>query len=129
MPFKTMEKVVHPLWVTDLRQYKPINLGGHWGRDQAGFNLSLSGRIWLTDNTAFPCHRDMIDGQGEDKTNLSGIYSWHQGNHELYVYPYLEAVIDRETVRQGLRSLIGVNGIAVGTPVISNESRAVLFCL
>lgn len=121
--------VKHRLWVSDLRHYSPINLGGHWGRDQAGFNLSLTGRIWLTDNQDRPCHRDIIDGVGGDKTNLSGIYSWHKNIHELYVYPALESEIHRETVQEGLRSLIGVNGIQAGTPVISNETRKVLFVL
>jgi len=123
------DNTFHPLWVKDLRDYSPINLGGHWGRDQAGFNMSRSGRIWLTDNHQNPCHRNLIDGDGENKTNLSGIYSWHNGKHEIYVYPDLENAIDIDAVRDGLCSLIGVNGIPSGTPVISNCTGSTLFVL
>lgn len=117
------------LWVNDLSAYSPVNLGGHWGTDQAGFNVSMSGRIWLTDNKERPCHRNLVDGEGDDKTNLSGIYSWHKGNHEIYAYPDLESRIDNKSIQAGIRSLIGVNGIPAGTPVISNCSGKVLFRL
>lgn len=116
-------------WVKDLKNYDPVNLGGHWGDYQAGFNMSLSGRIWLTDNRSFPSHHSLIDGQGKDETRYSGIYSWKDNNPELYVYPFLEEILFRKKVQEGLRSLIGVHLIVVGTPVISNSSNEVLFRL
>lgn len=120
---------MHKNWVVDLTNYSPLNLGGHWGKNQAGFNVSLSGRIWLTDNRQFPCHRDLIDGEGDDATVHSGILSWNRGKIELYAYPYLVQVLDLPAVRDGLKSLIGVYGMTQDTPVISNCSRKVLFRL
>jgi len=130
LPYQQIERPpMSNYWVTDLSNYNPINLGGHWGDNQAGFNLSLSGRIWLTDNHEYPCHRNLIDGEGDDETVYSGIYSWNDGNPELYTYPFLEQVLDRPEVREGLKSLIGVHMLTKDSPVISNCSQKVLFKL
>ncbi|GIC77699.1 hypothetical protein [Moritella sp. F3] len=120
---------MHKNWITDLTDFTPINLGGHWGTKQAGFNVSLSGLIWLTDNRNFPCHRDLICGTGQDETRYSGIYSWFRGKCVIYTYPHLESVLHEPGVLKALKSLIGVHGLTKASPVISNCSREVLFLL
>lgn len=120
---------MNPHWVVDLSNYKPTNLKAHWGRSQAGFNISRSGKIWLTDNKNRPCHRDLIDGEGDDCTMYSGIYSWYQDKPEIYIYPALMQIIHTETVQAGLRSLVGVHLIHEGVPVINNCSRQIVMTL
>lgn len=116
-------------WVTDLSNYSPISLGGHWGDNQAGFNVSKSGRIWLTDNASSPCHRDLHDGEGDDATVYSGIYSWNNDTPEIYVYPYLKQIILDDGVISALNSLVGVHDITSGVEVIDNSSRKVIYNL
>jgi len=121
------ESLKHPRWVTDLNDYDPISLGSHWGNDQAGFNVSLSGRIWLTDNKDKPSHRQLISGDGEDATVYSGIFSWAKGEPTIWTYPHLESVLHNPEVKEAIKSLLGVKGITESTPVISNGSRKTLF--
>ncbi len=124
-------------WVKDYTDYNPwSSKDSHWGKGQAGFNLSRSGRINLSDNKGekdeagdwyYPCHRDLLDENKDDITCYSGIYSWANGP-ELYLYPDAEAALN-EDMKKGLASLIGVHQITPETPVISNTSRKVLFRL
>ncbi len=124
-------------WVKDYTDYNPwSSKDSHWGKGQAGFNLSRSGRINLSDNKGekddagdwyYPCHRDLLDENKDDITCYSGIYSWALGP-ELYLYPDAEAALN-EDMKKGLASLIGVHQITPETPVISNTSRKVLFRL
>ena len=128
-------------WVTDLTHYKPAR-EGHWPAYCAGFNLSLSGRIWLTDNRPIwissdiregiiaPCHRDIIDGEGEDKTLYSGLYCYNPRHKAvtLWLYPAAEQVLN-ENMRDALKTLIGVDRITGDTVVYSNTTRKKLFAL
>ncbi len=121
------------LWVVDLAEYDPLK-EGHWPKHTAGFNLSLSGRIWLSDNRPIniatperegvmhPCHRDLIDGIGDDQTNYSGVYCWVRGKASLWLYPHAEAVFT-SVMLNGLKSLIGVHHITADTKVFSNVWR------
>jgi hypothetical protein len=135
-------------WVKDLTYYSPLSHGhAAWGRDQAGFNLSLSGRIYLTDNRKvkmlpevlqfgremveeydYPNHRNLVVGEGKDQTIYSGLYSWKNQRPELYLYYDAEKALNMQ-MRRGLASLIGVHLINANTPVISNTYRNVLFRL
>jgi hypothetical protein len=144
-------------WVKDYTYYDPFSSSHcHWGRNQAGFNLSLSGRVFLTDNRVvkpsdfiydpatgryreresflsqetadYPNHRDLIDGYGKDLTVYGGIYSWDKGKTGFYLYPNtVEALND--DMKRGLASLIGVHKITERTPVYVNSSKNLLFRL
>lgn len=133
-----------PYWVRDYSSFAPLSSQDcHWGKAQSGFCLSLSGRIWLTDNRAVrgglhgrrdiddefthPCHRDLVDGRGDDATVYAGIYSFG-AEVCLWLYPQAEGALN-EAMRAGLKSLIGVHLITATTPVKSNTSRRVLFIL
>jgi hypothetical protein len=125
---------MHGSWVTNLSNYVPKK-EGHWPADCAGFNLSCSGRIWLTDNEdiwidkpnikgyTFPCHRDLVDGDGHDKTIYSGLYCWKgEGGATLWLYHDTERAFNAEMLA-GLKSLIGVHNIDSNTKVFSNTWR------
>ena len=144
-------------WVKDYTYYDPFSSSHcHWGRNQAGFNLSLSGRVFLTDNRVvkpsdfiydpatgryreresflsqetadYPNHRDLIDGYGKDLTIYGGIYSWDKGKTGLYLYPNTVEVLN-DDMKRGLASLIGVHKITEITPVYVNSSKNLLFRL
>ena len=126
-------------WVDDYSDFRPkSDRQGHWGSGQTGFNISLSGSIYLSDNRPtegrggllhHPCHRDLITGQGDDETIWAGIYSWSR-EVTIWLYPSTEgAVMRREEMRKGLASLIGVHKITEKTPVKSNTERGTLFLL
>lgn len=135
----------HSLWVGDYNAFVPMShKDAHWGTGQCGFNLSMSGRIFLSDNKRirlsrategtnidrewfYPCHRDMEDGTGEDKTCLSGIYTF-SGTPILWLYPLAERYLGSK-IKAGLGSLVGVHRITGQTEVRSNTSRKVLFLL
>lgn len=126
-------------WVTDLSNYLPTK-EGHWPAYVAGFNLSLSGRIWLSDNKAIhvnkpkakglrhPCHRDIIDGTGKDETVYSGLYCWGKNEATLWLYPHCEMVFN-ESMLAGLKSLVGVHLITTSTKVYSNTWRNIVASL
>lgn len=126
------------LWVRDYANLTIHNSkDGHWGRGQTGFNISLSGRIYLSDGRkikqegvwGFPNHRDLIDGQGDDETVYSGIYSYgFREGPTLWLYPHAEGALTA-AMRRGLASLMGVHQIDAATTVRSNTSRKVLFSL
>lgn len=128
----------HPLWVRDYRNLDIHDSRmGHWGKGQTGFNLSESGRVFLSDGRkvkregewSYPCHRDLIDGEGQDRTVFSGIYSYgYAEGPTLWLYPFTEVALN-DAMRQGLSSLIGVHRIAATTAVRSNNSRETLFLL
>lgn len=124
-----------------MRNYANIEIydskEGHWGRGQTGFNLSLSGRVFLSDGRKikvagewkYPSHRDLFDGAGDDETVYPGIYSYgFREGPTLWLYPHTESAMN-DAMRRGLASLIGVHQINVETPVRSNSSRGVLFTL
>ena len=129
------------LWVRDLTSYKPAR-EGHWPPYCAGFNLSSSGRIWLTDNNPIiinehdkqgilaPCHRDLVDGKKGDETVFSGLYCYNPRENQvtLWLYGFAENALT-DKMKMGLKSLIGVHKIAATTAVLSNTSRKTLFCL
>ena len=140
------------LWVRDLSNYRPISSNGsHWGRGQAGFNISESGRIYLTDNSEkdlkmsaseklrhkaelgqlYPSHRDLTVGRGPDITAYSGIFTFEgKDAPTLWLYPDAEKALSKHPkMARGLASLIGVYNIGWSTPVRSNSSREVLFRL
>lgn len=127
-----------PLWARDLTGFEPFDSReGHWGRGQTGFNLSITGRIWLSDGRkvkrdgewVFPCHRDLIDGRDKDATMYSGIYSYgFKEGPTLWLYPDAEGALNI-AMQAGLASLIGVHKITHDTPVRSNTRRHVLFRL
>lgn len=129
------------LWVTNLSNYSP-DREGHWPAYVAGFTLSKNGRIWLSDNKPIiinkdnrkgimaPCHRDLIDGQGDNETLYSGLYCYNPKDKEvtLWMYPNLEHAFNDE-MKKGLKSLIGVHKITSKTKVLSNTHRNTLFTL
>jgi hypothetical protein len=140
------------LWVRDLSNYRPISSNdSHWGRGQAGFNISESGRIYLTDNSEedlkmsaseklrqkaehgqlYPTHRDLTVGRGPDITAYSGIFTFEGKDAPiLWLYPDAEKALSKHLeMARGLASLIGVHNIDKNTPVRSNTSREVLFKL
>ncbi|WP_318515702.1 hypothetical protein [Photobacterium leiognathi] len=117
-------------WVQDFTQFTPSDAERHWGKFQTGFNLSLSGRLNMVMSDSIQCHRDIIVGEGDDETNLSGLYSYKDDKAEIYVYPFLERAMKQDKrVIEGLRSMTGIHLITKGTPVISNCSRQVLLTL
>lgn len=128
----------HPLWVGhygDLSIHDSPN--GHWGRGQTGFNLSESGRVYLSDGRkvkcagtwTYPCHRDLVVGEGLDATVYSGIYSYgYAEGPTLWLYPHTERHLTAGMMK-GLASLIGVHRISGETKVLSNTSRELLFTL
>ena len=122
-------------WIKNYSQFNPRDsIQGHWGEGQTGFNISESGRIYLSDNVKFkddfgeygyPNHRDLIVGSGKDETIHSGIYSWTPYKGEiatLWLYPFTEEILNNE-MKKGLASLIGVHKIIENTPVYSNTGR------
>jgi hypothetical protein len=121
-------------WVSDYSNFQPKSTKfGHWGKGQTGLNISLSGRIFLSDNVLkgdfrYPCHRDLIDGEGIHETVYSCIYSWSNGEPTIWLYPDAERSLNRD-MKRGLNSLIGVHKITSGTPVRSNSERGVIFRL
>lgn len=136
-----MNQTKHPLWVTDLSNYTPLR-EGHWPAFVAGFTLSKSGRIWLTDNNAIkikdhkregvlaPCHRDLIDGEGDDQTCFSGLYCFNPKDKNVTLWLYQFATLElNDAMKQGLKSLIGVHRITSETTVSCNTGRKVLFKL
>tara|TARA_B100000809_G_C15133722_1_gene529614 strand:- start:54 stop:485 length:432 start_codon:yes stop_codon:yes gene_type:complete len=131
----------NPLWVKDLSNYTPAR-EGHWPPYCAGFNLSTSGRVWLTDNNPIiidepnkagilaPCHRDIVDGEGDDMTAFSGLYCYNPKDKTvtLWLYGFAEEKLC-ESMKQGLKALVGVDKITENTIVYSNDSRKALFKL
>jgi len=125
-------------WVKDYSNFKPISdPESHYGKGQTGFNISESGKIYLSDNTPiqigegwrYPTHRYMIVGEGRDKTVFSGIYSFgFKEDPALWLYPDTEKYLNEE-MKKGLASLIGVHSITKDTPVKSNTGRKTLFTL
>ena len=120
----------------DHSTYNPISCkDSHWGIGQAGFNMSTSGRIYLSDNKPircgnriyYPCHRDLINGEGIHKTKYPGIYSWSK-EIAIWLYPDLERNLTKD-MKRGLAKLIGVHRITNQTPVKSNTERDILFLL
>jgi hypothetical protein len=133
--------MMNSLWIQDLTRYEPAR-EGHWPPYCAGFTLSKSGRIWLTDNKPItinqdgkqgvlaPCHRDLINGEGEDKTVFSGLYCYNPKHKRVSLWLYSFAEVElTERMMQGLKSLIGVHKITAATAVLSNTSRKELFTL
>ena len=128
----------HPLWVGHYGNFTIHDSpNGHWGKGQTGFNLSESGRIFLSDGRKvkrdgqwlYPCHRDLIAGDGRDATFYSGIYSYgFAEGPSFWLYPHTEGALNPEMIR-GLCSLIGVHRISKDTPVFSNTTRNLLFVL
>lgn len=128
-------------WVTDLTNYNP-KTEGHWPKYCTGFNLSKNGRIWLLDNRdiiidkpgckgiSYPCHRDLIDGENDDKTVYSGLYCWRPRKKDptLWLYPCAEKFFNIEMLN-ALKSLIGVHDITENTKVYSNSYRNVISTL
>jgi hypothetical protein len=128
-------------WVVDLTGYTPLR-EGHWPAYVAGFTLSKSGRIWLCDNKPIiideqrragvlaPCHRDLVNGSGDDKTQYSGLYCFNPKDREttLWLYPDAESNLNQQMML-ALTSLIGVHNILSSTVVFSNTSRKALFSL
>lgn len=120
-------------WVKDLTDYNPSR-EGHWPAYVAGFNWSLSGRIWLSDNKprvikdchreglVYPCHRDLIDGVGKDETHYSGLYCWKGNDATLWLYPHCEQIFNHDMLT-GLKSLIGIHKIHSQTKIYSNVWR------
>ncbi len=127
-------------WVKNYSNFDPKDsTEGHWGKGQTGFNISKSGKIYLSDNKkvkdelgewGYPNHRDLVVGSGDDKTVYSGIYSWFNGII-LWLYPATEFMWEENptNIEKGLASLIGVHKITKDTPVYSNTSRNILFRL
>jgi len=131
-------KKISPYWARDYRYFEPNDTPeGHWGRGQTGFNLALSGRVLLADGRkvkrdglwVYPCHRDIVVGEGRDQTAYSGIYSYgFRGGPVLWLYPFAEAALN-DVMCCGLASLVGVHKIDGDTPVRSNDTRRILFRL
>ena len=129
---------MNPFWLHNYNGFEPNDTKqGHWGKGQTGFNVSISGIVNLSDNRKvkkdgawrYPNHRDMMTGEGDHCTCLSGIYSWgYEEGPTLYLYPAAEGMMN-ERIREGLASLIGVHHITEDTPVVSNCSRKILFRL
>ena len=125
-------------WVADYRGLEIHDSRmGHWGKGQTGFNLSESGRVFLSDGRkikrdgvwSYPCHRDLVNGHGPDRTVYSGIYSYgYADGPSLWLYPHAERSLN-EAMKAGLNSLVGVHRIDGQTPVYSNTSRELLFLL
>lgn len=117
-------------WVQDFTKFKPTLSNRHWGKKQSGFNISFSGRVNMVMSDKNQCHRDIIDGQGEDATHLSGIYSYVNNDAILYAYPMLERAMQEDPrVIEGIRSMVGIHLIKKGTKVISNCSRETILTL
>ncbi len=125
-------------WLHDLRGIEIYDSPrGHWGRGQTGFTFSQSGRINLSDGRKikteegwkYPCHRDLISGEGKDRTVFSGIYSYgYPEGPTLWLYPDAEQSLN-DDIRHGLCSLIGVHRIDSTTRVVSNTTNELLFIL
>lgn len=116
-------------WVNDLTHYKPADSSLYWGEQQAVFGISLSGQVLLTDNRSSDQSPLFFSKKNMGNQYYLGIYSWKEKHPELYVFDALEKHIFNKSVQEGLRSLVGVHQIKVGTPVISNTSRKILFHL
>lgn len=127
-------------WVNNLADYEPQK-EGHWPLFTAGFTLSASGKIWLTDNKPipinrpnakgmiYPCHRDLYSGKGDDATVYSGLYCYNPNDKPaLYLYPSAVEVLNN-SMKTALCSLIGVHRITVETTVYANSPRKMLFVL
>ena len=125
-------------WLHDYRGIEIFDSPkGHWGRGQTGFTFSESGRINLSDGRKikrsgtwhYPCHRDLVSGEGKDRTVFSGIYNYgYAEGSSLWLYPDAEGALNDE-IRQSLCSLIGVHLIDSRTAVFSNTSHDLLFIL
>lgn len=95
-----------------------------------GNAISEGRRIKVDGQWIYPCHRNLIEGEGDDCTYFSGIYSYgfKSDGPTLWLYPHAEKGMN-EMMRQGLASLIGVHRITGNTPVRSNSDRHIIFRL
>jgi hypothetical protein len=135
---KINESLAKKYWVKDYHNFEPHDTpDGHWGKHQAGLNISRSGKIFLSDNRkvkdeegwGYPSHRDIDVGSGVDRTSYSAIYSFEkEWGPTIWLYPDTEGSLNKE-MRIGLSSLIGVHQITADTPVRSNTGRNILFRL
>jgi hypothetical protein len=127
-------------WIKSLVNYSPEKYG-HWANYTAGFNLSLNGKIWLSDNKDIeinehkkqgimcPNHQDLIVGEGTNKTIFSGLYSYKPNvNPSIILYSECESVLNN-AMKLALLSLVDVHNITINTVVYSNMTKEKLFTL
>ncbi|CAH7427705.1 hypothetical protein VCHA53O466_50483 [Vibrio chagasii] len=116
-------------WAVDLSSYDPVDTGN----DTSGFDccakfyMSFSGVIYLSDNRDAEEIVTLLSYSGYDELYLEGTYVWLKGDCKLILSPHLEMNAYNPSIREGLRSLIGVHNIQEGTPVISLCSRHTIF--
>jgi len=127
-------------WVKSLVNYSPKK-NGHWGNYTTGFNISLNGKIWLSDNEEInikeggregilqPNHKNLVTGESTSKTIYSGLYTFIPNEKpSLYLYSECETVLNH-SMKVALLSLVGVHNITRDTVVYSNMNRSKLFSL
>ena len=137
---KRITIIKRQLWVRSLTHYSP-KIYGHWAEHTAGFNISLNGRIWLSDNKAIksdkendqvvmlPSHENLINGKGLNKTIYSGLYCFFPNElPAIYLYSECESVLN-SLMKNALLSLVDVHKINIDTVVYSNMSKQKLFSL
>jgi len=137
---KRIKSIQSKHWVKSLTNFSP-EVEGHWSKYTTGFNISLSGKIWLSNNKPIkvndknrqgllsPNHNNLVTGSGVDETIFSGIYYFEPDKEaSLFLYSECENVLNQQ-MKLALLSLVDVHNITIDTAVFSNLSREKLFSL
>lgn len=113
-------------WVADYRGLEIHDSRmGHWGRGQTGFNLSESGRVFLSDGRkikrdrvwAYPCHRDLVNGHGLTVRLILRHLQLRVCRRTVAMALSGRRRSLNEAMKLGLHSLVGVHRIDGQTPV------------